>query len=110
MKNNEKRTKKTIYLHGWLPLLIAVIIVVISLVLDLCSSGKNCFQRAGTIVIILGAYVAFYNVASTMKYNDKLHEMILTLEPTFNIISTLLIVVGTITAGYGDLIISIFTD
>jgi hypothetical protein len=65
-------SKRAIFLHGYLPAIIAALIFAASVLLDLRSPGRHWAQRSGSIVTALGGYVAYYgvkpatmNVAST---------------------------------------------
>jgi len=98
--------KKKEFIHGWLFLIISILIIVISLLLENSDRSLNLFQRSGTIVLILGAYVAYYNVKNGITYDNNLHMTIIDDTQLFNRISLLLIIIGTAVAGYGDLILN----
>ncbi|EGR1514542.1 hypothetical protein K6U44_03860 [Vibrio parahaemolyticus] len=88
----------------WFPVVLCLIIFVASVYIDFWLQIEgNWLQRSGAIITILGAWITFYGskfemvaTGSTLNINTKL---------PFNIWSLIIVFVGTIFSGYGDLIV-----
>ncbi|EPW1047928.1 hypothetical protein HJ203_22500 [Vibrio parahaemolyticus] len=88
----------------WFPVVLCLIISVASVYIDFWIKIKgDWLQRSGAIITILGAWITFYGskfemvvTGSTLNINTKL---------PFNIWSLIIVFVGTILSGYGDLIV-----
>jgi len=88
----------------WFPVVLCLSIFVASVYIDfwLLIEG-NWLQRSGAIITILGAWITFYGskfemvmTGNTLNINTKL---------PFNIWSLVIVFVGTIFSGYGDLLV-----
>ncbi len=103
MMHPADETHRQIFYHGYLPVLIAVFLLILSVIIDLCCPGLHMTQRAGTTIIVLGAYVGYVDV----KRNIKIIEGALFINPElpYRPISIILIVFGTFISGYADLIL-----
>lgn len=101
MAHPADESKRDVLLHGWLPAFLAVAVVAISLVADVASPGVHWFQRAGAIVTVLGAYVAYRDAKRSFKYIGG--SMYMNFELPYRPIAVGLVVVGTLVWGYGDL-------
>lgn len=93
-------TKRDILVHGIAPALIAIVLMTISTFVDTVDPGEHWLQRSGSIVTILGAYVAYVNATRSIKYIQG--GLYLDNELPYRWISVLLVVVGTVVWGYGD--------
>jgi len=105
MTHHGNESLKAILLHGWFPVVVATIVLAISVTVDLCSPGMHWTQRAGSAVIVLGAYVAYVGVKRGIKYDGALGSISIRIEPKYNAIAAVLVIVGTLLAGYGDLLL-----
>jgi hypothetical protein len=103
MTHHGNESLKAILLHGWFPVVVATIVLVISVTVDLRSPGMHWTQRAGSAVIVIGAYVAYVGVKRGIKY--ALGSISIRIEPKYNAIAAVLVIVGTLLAGYGDLLL-----
>lgn len=96
-------TNKMIFLHGWVPALLALIVLASSVAADLIWPGDHWMMRSGAVVTVLGAYVAYRDAKRTFKeVNGDVY--INTMLP-YRLISVFLVVIGTFVWGYGDLIL-----
>lgn len=87
--------------HCVLLAILAVVIVAVSVWADLVSPGDHWSQRAGSIVTIFGAYVTYVDSTRSMKLIDR--TLYIETRLPYKIMSVVLIVVGTLLWGYGDL-------
>ena len=98
---NEKN--KELFVNGYLPIIISLIILIASVILDLKEPGVHWTQRSGAVIIVLGAYVVYIDVKQSMKLiNGNLY---IQTKLAYKVIAVTLIVIGTLVSGYGDLLI-----
>ncbi len=94
---------KDIIFHLWIPVILAVIILTVSLLIDYYKIAGYWTQRAGSIVTVIGVYIAYYESKVYTKYiNDTLY---INPELQYKIASFIIVIIGTILWGYGDIII-----
>ena len=101
MTHPADETKYETFIHGWLPCIIGVGILLISICADLSHPGIHWTQRAGSIITVLGAYVAYRDLKKSIKLIDG--NLLMSSELIYRPISFGLVVIGTIVWGYGDL-------
>lgn len=106
MKNDRHpadETNRNLLTHGIVPAALAAVLLAISAYYDLVAPGDHWTQRVGSIVTVLGAYVAYVNGKRSWKLIDD--TVFINHELPYRWISVLLIVIGTVTWGYADLIL-----
>ena len=94
-------TPRYLLLHARLPGALALAVLTVSFLANLASPGTHWTQRAGSIVTVLGGYVAYVDAKKSFKLiNDSLF-----INPNlpYKVLSVLMIFVGTILWGYADL-------
>jgi ABC-type nickel/cobalt efflux system permease component RcnA len=92
-------------MHGWLPVVVAIVVLVVSVLMDLTMTQepRHWTQRAGSIVTVLGAYVAFRDAKkSTQCIGDAIY---INRDLPYGLISVAMVVVGTLVWGYADLLL-----
>lgn len=102
-KHPADETRWSIFLHGGIPAIIAVVVVLISAFADVSHPGNHWTQRAGAVTTVLGAYVAYVDTVRANKFIDGCLYMNHKLP--YKWISVLLVVAGTSIWGYGDLVL-----
>jgi hypothetical protein len=90
-------------INVWLPSFIGLIILAFSVYADLNSSSTNWAQRAGNLIIVIGAYIGYHEVKQSSKYIEG--DLYLNPELWYKVLAVIYVVVGTIISGYGDLIV-----
>jgi len=80
----------------------------VSLTADLFRIRGYWSQRAGAIVTVVGAYVAYYESRASIKFIDD--SLFINTELPYKIASLLLVVFGTFLWGYGDLLVNVLLD
>jgi hypothetical protein len=95
--------KMAILLYGWLPSLIATCALSVSIWRDLVAPGPHWTQRAGSVVTILGVFVAFVDSNLTTKFNPIDFSNAGRVELPFKYFAIALAGFGTLIWGYGDL-------
>lgn len=103
MAHPADETRRSIFLHGWLSALLAATVLVVSIVADLLKPGMHWTQRAGSIITVLGAYVAYVDAKRSFKFING--HFYLNFELPYRVIAIVLVVIGTVTWGYGDLLL-----
>jgi hypothetical protein len=103
MSHPADEAKRDVLLHGWLPALISAAVLLLSVVADVALPGKHWFQRAGSVVTVLGAYVAYRDAKQSFKYIGG--SMYMNFELPYRKIAVVLVVVGTVVWGYGDFLL-----
>jgi len=101
MAHPADETTRSILLHGVVPALSAIAALAVSILADLVCPGTHWTQRAGSIVTILGAYVAFVGTRRSFKVIDG--SLYMNFALPYALISIALIVVGTLIWGYADI-------
>ena len=101
--NRPKESTKSIILHVVIPSILCLIIFIISLCLDILNQQPNMFwlQRSGSMITILGAWIAFHEAKESMKVVDG--NLFIETELPYKYISLVLVVLGTVLWGYGDI-------
>jgi hypothetical protein len=92
-----------IVLHGLLPAVTSAVVLSISMLADIAQPGMHWTQRAGSIVTVLAAYVAYVDAKRSYKFIDD--SMYMNFELPYRAIAVSLALVGTLVWGYGDLIL-----
>lgn len=100
MSHPADETKREIFVHGWVPCIVAGLVLAVSVFFDFQFPGTHWAQRSGSIITVLGAYVAYRDAKRSIKIigDDLLMNPHLLYRP----ISAALVVIGTIVWGYGD--------
>ncbi len=94
-------SKKSLILNVITPTVIAVIVMSVSLMIDVLGTNTIWFQRSGSIMTIVGAYIAFHEARrsiQTIKGNIFINK-----ELPYAWLSIVLLIIGTIVWGYGDI-------
>jgi hypothetical protein len=60
-----EETNREVFIHGWVPAIVACVVLAASAAADIVKPGMHWAQRAGALVTVLGAYVAFYRIESS---------------------------------------------
>jgi hypothetical protein len=98
--------KRTIFLFGWVPVITAIVLLGASIFGDLTHPGTHWTQRAGSIVTVLGVFVAFVDAKRSAKVfplaDGGVSDFVDHNLP-YKKIAIGLTVVGTVTWGYADL-------
>jgi hypothetical protein len=99
-------SKRKIFLHSKLPVIIGVAWLIVSLCLDLWPpgawwAGRHWTQRSGSILTVLGVYVAYFGSKQMHKFVDG--DYFLNLSLKYPIVGAVMTVVGTIIWGYADI-------
>lgn len=102
---------RQIFLHGILPALVAVALVMLSVILDLCAmsgwfAGRHWTQRSGSVMAVLGVYVALIDARRSSKVIPLTADGVsLYINPflPYKAISIALAAIGTVVWGYADL-------
>lgn len=90
----------------WLPTILCSIIFVASICMDFALlTEESWLQRSGAIITILGAWITFYGSKFEIVETDGILRINTKLP--FNIWSLLIVFIGTILSGYGDLLIGL---
>jgi len=92
-----------IIIHLWIPGILAIIILTVSLLIDYHKIVGYWTQRAGSIVTVIGVYIAYYESKVYMKYIDG--SLYINPVLQYKIASFIIVIIGTILWGYGDIII-----
>lgn len=95
--------RRSMILHGVLPAALAVFVLVASIAMEVSSPGEHWMQRAGSVVTVLGAYVAYIDAKRSVKVFGN--DLYLNFELPYRLISIGLVIVGTLVWGYGDLLL-----
>lgn len=97
-----KESLKSKWINVYLPLIICCIIFLLSLTADLFLQEQQFWlQRSGSIITILGAWVAFHESRESIKLIDDC--LFMNNELPYKWLSLVCIIVGTLLWGYGDL-------
>lgn len=90
-------------INFWTPLFICSLIFITSLYFDLIDTGEKMFwlQRSGAIITILGTWTAYHESKESMKIIGN--TLFIETQLIYKIISLILIVIGTVLWGYGDI-------
>jgi len=96
-------TRSQLFLHGYLPLVLAVLVAAVSLYAELNGSNHDLFQRSGSLIVIIGAYTAFIDLYRSHKFIDG--HAYFNSELVYRKIAIGLGLSGTIIWGYGDLLL-----
>jgi hypothetical protein len=102
-------SKKSVTINVILPTVVAVIVMSISLGMDIFETNTIWFQRSGSIMTIIGAYIAFHEARlsiQTIKDKDGHVQLLINKELPYAWLSIILLFIGTIIWGYGDLLFS----
>ena len=95
--------RRLIILHGWLPAFASSLVLGVSVLADLQHPGLHRAQRSGSIITVLGAYVAFVGARRSLKFIDD--SLYMNIELPYAVISIALAIVGTLTWGHADLVL-----
>ncbi len=99
---DEKRS--TVFLHLWLPVIFSFLVLAVSLVLDVLRvRGYWWLPRAGAIITVVGAYVAYHESRASIRTIGN--NLFINMELPYKIASLLLVIIGTALWGYGDLLV-----
>lgn len=100
---DEKRID--ILVHGWLPVVVSLLVFAISVALDLTATQVHAHwtQRSGSVVTVLGGYVAYRHARQSMQLvGDSFY---INHELPYGPISVAMVAVGTVIWGYADLLL-----
>lgn len=103
-------SKKSLTLNVIIPTLVATIVMSISLAIDIFGTNTIWFQRSGSIMTIIGAYIAFHEARRSVQtiVDKRGHaQMYVNKELPYAWLSIILLFIGTIVWGYGDLPFSV---
>jgi hypothetical protein len=100
MSHAADESKNEIFVHGWLPCIGAGIVLAISIVVDLKSPGMHWAQRSGSVITVLGAYVAYRDAKRSIKIIG--HDLFMNPHLLYRPISMALVAIGTVVWGYAD--------
>ena len=105
------------YQSEWSIIVVAILVAIISVIADYYFTGYNWFARSGSVVVLLAAFVEFKisshiyeDIQRAQFMQSKINMSIpLKAKPTkprrnVSFAAHILLVVGTIIWGYGDLI------
>ena len=95
-------SKRAIFLHGYLPAILAALIFAASVLLDLRSPGRHWAQRSGSIVAALGGYVAYYGIKRAFNLVGD-SEFFMNFSLPYPKIAAVMVAAGTLVWGYLDL-------
>lgn len=101
--NPPEETLKSKIINVWVPALSCAGLFAISLFLDLQKPAIEMFwlQRSGAVITILGAWIAFYEAKESFKYING--SIFINNELPYKIMSLILVIIGTVLWGYGDI-------
>ena len=102
MSRPEENSKSKI-INVAIPSMLCLVVFLTSLYLDITNQSSEMFwlQRSGSIITILGAWIAFHESRESMKVvNGSLY---IDTELPYRYISLIMITVGTVLWGYGDI-------
>ncbi len=96
-------TLKSKITNVWFPMIGGILIFLISLYWDCNETSEKMYwlQRSGSVITIMGIYIAFHESRESIKVIDK--ELFLNNELPYKIISLVYVVIGTFLWGYGDI-------
>ena len=102
--NSPKETLKSKIFNIILPFFMCLIVLCLSLYLDIIYNEQQMFwlQRSGSIITILGAWIAFHESRESMKLVDS--NLYIETKLPYRYLSLSMIVVGTVLWGYGDIL------
>lgn len=103
-----EETAKSQLLHVWVPCALSLALLIISVILDLCHPETHWTQRSGAVLIVVGAYIAFHEARWRERYaltDDDKVVAYYNPEIWYKWLALFLVLVGTMLAGYGDLIL-----
>jgi len=83
--------------------MLAVLVLLLSVLADVVRPGMHWTQRAGSIVTVLGGYVAYVDAKRSVKLIDG--SLYMNFELPYRLTAVLLVAVGTLVWGYGDLLL-----
>lgn len=89
--------------HVWIPIIIGIATLAISIYTDFYYMTNTWTQRVGNLLIVLGAYISYHQMKESHKYIDE--NLYINTNQWYNIVSITYIIVGTLISGYGDLFI-----
>lgn len=96
---------RDILIHGWLPIVVALLALAISVRADLSATKfhGHWTQRAGSIITVLGAYVAYRDAKQSVKFIEQ--DLYMNFKLPYRFISVAMVVGGTVIWGYADLLL-----
>ena len=95
-------SKKSLILNVIMPTIVAVTIMSISFAIDILGTNTIWFQRSGSIMTIVGAYIAFHESRRSIQTIEG--QLFINKELPYAWLSIVLLIMGTIVWGYGDLL------
>ena len=98
-----QESRKSKIINVAIPSIVCLMVFSISLYLDMTRGSQQMFwlQRSGSIITILGAWIAFHESRESMKMiNDTLF---IEIRLPYRYISLVMICIGTVLWGYGDI-------
>lgn len=98
----DESAKSQIY-HVWIPIVIGMVTLAISIYADFHYNTQTWTQRIGNLLIVLGAYISYHQLKESHKIIDS--NLYINTNQWYNIVSITYIIVGTLISGYGDLFI-----
>ncbi|MCB5206227.1 hypothetical protein [Methylovorus mays] len=99
----------SLFCHITLPLIVATLLVLYAIFADLSGGALQLTQRAGTVMIVVGAYVSFKDSKGTIRsipMSSGGVNVYIDTDLWYGKWGFGYVVAGTILSGYGDLIIS----
>jgi hypothetical protein len=103
MSHPADEPRREVFVHGWLPTIVAVLVMIVSIAADISHAGVHWTQRAGAVATVLGAYVAYRDAKRSFKHING--QMFTNFELLYRPISLALVGVGALVWGYGDLVL-----
>lgn len=101
--NRPQESRKSKIINVVIPSLICLVVFLTSLYLDMTHESQQMFwmQRAGSIITILGAWIAFHESRESMKIIDG--NLFIETKLPYRYIALIMVFIGTILWGYGDI-------
>ena len=98
-----KESIKSIIFNVVIPCLLCLSIFSLSLYLDIENTNNKMFwlQRSGSVITILGVWIAFHEARESMKLVDG--SLFIETNLPYKYISLSIIIIGTLLWGYGDI-------
>jgi hypothetical protein len=114
MTRKRKRTEpadepmRSVLIHVWLPAGASLVLALVSVALDLSGHEGNWSQRAGAVLVAVGAYIAFHESQWHERYVPTESGGVRAYwnpEIWYKWLALGLGLVGTVLWGYGDLLL-----
>jgi hypothetical protein len=97
--------RRAIFRYGYVPAIVAGFVLALSVAADFMRPGQHWTQRAGSIVTVLGVFVAFVDARRSVKFIQLKggYQRFENPELPYKNIAIALAIVGTVIWGYADI-------